>query len=123
MPCDPATRKQSVSATDDLLCSCILAPLRPTKTIRISRLRVALFVRCLRRSCCELLEARIIAKRIEHWIELEQRGSGTVEANGASYGIESIFRKAAMAIHIGSFAPRLIAEAKQTETEHCYVCG
>ena len=44
--------------------------------IRISRFCDALFVRRLRRSRGdEFLEARIIPKRIEHWIEPEQRRS------------------------------------------------
>jgi hypothetical protein len=42
----------------------------------IADLRVALFVRCLRREICgELLEARIIPERIERRIEPEQRRS------------------------------------------------
>ena len=35
----------------------------------------ALFIRCLRFVFAEFLEARIIPERIEHRIELEQRGS------------------------------------------------
>jgi hypothetical protein len=35
----------------------------------------ALFIRCLRFLLAEFLEARIIPKRIEHWIEPEQSGS------------------------------------------------
>ena len=42
----------------------------------IADLRVALFVRCLRHGRLgEFLEARIVPKWIEHWIEPEQRRS------------------------------------------------
>jgi len=42
----------------------------------IADLRLALFVRCLRREICdEFLEARILPEGIEHWIQPEQRGS------------------------------------------------
>jgi len=60
--------------------------------------RLALFVRCLRRGRLgELLEARIIPERIEHWIESEQRRSERrMCGEGASYGIESSFSRVKM---------------------------
>src|SRR5204863_8518538 len=50
-----------------------------------------------RRRSGKLLEARIISERIEHWIELEERGSERAPAKGPAYEIESSFCKAAMA--------------------------
>ena len=38
-------------------------------------LQATLFIRCLWFLFAEFLEAQIIAERIEHWIEPEQRGS------------------------------------------------